>query len=111
MGTRPGLTGEQTVLSPRQRGCLGQVHWKDATAGLGIGLQPVERSGPFAAVETDASIPAAWLQGLDIFDTRIVIEPSSDQLSGDTGRQPAEGDDRSGHFRGGHARHRGLDNW
>jgi hypothetical protein len=64
--------------------------------GLGMGLQPVERSGPFAAVETDASVSAAWPQCLDIFGTRIVIEPSSDQLSSDAGRPPAEGDDRGG---------------
>src|SRR5262249_20775154 len=52
-------------------------------------FRPAAESMRVAAVETDASIPAAWPQSLDIFGTRIVVEPSSDQLSGDAGRQLA----------------------
>ena len=84
------------MLSPRQRGCLGPLPGKDAAVGLGIGFQPVERSDPFVAVETDASIPTAWPQCLAIFGTRTIIEASSDQLSGDAGRQPAGGNGRGG---------------
>ncbi len=34
------------------------------------------------------SIPAAWPQVLDFFDTPLVIEPSAGQLSGDAGLLP-----------------------
>jgi hypothetical protein len=38
------------------------------------------------------SIARAWQQCLAFFGTPLVIEPSSDQLSGDAGLPPAEGE-------------------
>jgi hypothetical protein len=39
-------------------------------------------------------IPAAWLQGLNFFGMRLVVEPSAGQLSGDAGLLPMRQFDR-----------------